>query len=525
MNETPRWDLLPGHPEEFFGLQDPYTRNDLKRSYNVILRRYKPEQFPEEFQRLRAAFEVLEEALRHGTRPTTLGSSPAATQAPVDAASEDSRNDGPSIAERLKALGELGLRAELEGLESRTPSEWIALGLLREVAANAEPLVLHETLMQGIIATQGDDLVVHTLLGACRDPLSTPHAGKLVQTLARWIQEDSPDAGGWFYFASTPLWLSLVRKVPFEKFKSLLERCRERVGIDGNAGYLVLTLRLLRTGALKADSEWIEAAMEDLAERYEDLPGDLREEVDILEWLHAYMDQRESFLARHPGREEWDAALVAILSEEEPEADRAFLVATSAALDEPGRLLEAFPLDTESVGCALTPLYSYSEEVFARSREPEAERSPEQLRRIITPFLFRLEKIGPRTLTGKADELINFVMFALIISGLFIPAALLGSHVSSAWVGGLTILGVVLGFFGGGRIESWLYSKHTGRMYRNVWRAQVREFLEANPMHYHEFIEGVEAQEEKGLTQHFRLASQLHGDAGMALYALSLRFA
>ena len=62
----PQWHLLPDQPEQFFSLTGEYDVRDLKRSYNALIRRFKPEKFPEEFQRIRAAYERLNDALRYG---------------------------------------------------------------------------------------------------------------------------------------------------------------------------------------------------------------------------------------------------------------------------------------------------------------------------------------------------------------------------------------------------------------------------------------------------------------------------
>ncbi|HVW00330.1 MAG TPA: J domain-containing protein, partial [Planctomycetaceae bacterium] len=74
----PDWSLLPHDPEKFFGLDEFYDRRDLKRAYNQYLKRFKPEKHPEEFQRLRAAYEGLEQRLRYGA-----GMSPPAVAIPT----------------------------------------------------------------------------------------------------------------------------------------------------------------------------------------------------------------------------------------------------------------------------------------------------------------------------------------------------------------------------------------------------------------------------------------------------------
>ena len=51
-----------------------HDRRELKRSYNALLRRYKPEKFPQEFQRIRAAYEQLEANMRYGQATSSFGS-------------------------------------------------------------------------------------------------------------------------------------------------------------------------------------------------------------------------------------------------------------------------------------------------------------------------------------------------------------------------------------------------------------------------------------------------------------------
>ena len=62
----PRWELVSDDPVGFFGLPTGFDRKDLKRAYNALLRRYKPDKYPQEFQKLRAAFEQLDGELRYG---------------------------------------------------------------------------------------------------------------------------------------------------------------------------------------------------------------------------------------------------------------------------------------------------------------------------------------------------------------------------------------------------------------------------------------------------------------------------
>src|SRR5262249_22479295 len=62
-DDAPDWKLLHGDLEAFFGLPAGYGRRELKLAYAALIKIYKPEQRPEEFQLIRAAYDTLEARL------------------------------------------------------------------------------------------------------------------------------------------------------------------------------------------------------------------------------------------------------------------------------------------------------------------------------------------------------------------------------------------------------------------------------------------------------------------------------
>src|SRR3954453_7912244 len=64
--DEPDWSLLPREPVRFFGVGEGFDRRELKRAYNELIRRFKPEKHPQEFQRIRAAFEQIDSGIRYG---------------------------------------------------------------------------------------------------------------------------------------------------------------------------------------------------------------------------------------------------------------------------------------------------------------------------------------------------------------------------------------------------------------------------------------------------------------------------
>ncbi|MDX1970316.1 MAG: J domain-containing protein, partial [Planctomycetaceae bacterium] len=60
----PAWNCLPHDPQGFFGLPATFDRQDLKRQYNRLIKQFKPEKYPQEFQKIRAAYDALDQRLR-----------------------------------------------------------------------------------------------------------------------------------------------------------------------------------------------------------------------------------------------------------------------------------------------------------------------------------------------------------------------------------------------------------------------------------------------------------------------------
>ena len=55
--------LWPSEPNALFGLDADASRRDLKRAYTRLIRRFKPEHFPDQFRRLREAYDAFDQML------------------------------------------------------------------------------------------------------------------------------------------------------------------------------------------------------------------------------------------------------------------------------------------------------------------------------------------------------------------------------------------------------------------------------------------------------------------------------
>src|SRR5438132_3817785 len=127
-DDVSKW---PDDPYELFGVPRTVTPRDLKRAYTRLIRAYKPEQFPEQFRRIRAAYESIlryaelfgrfEEAPPPADEPTVRpGPPPVADDVPPSPPAP-APDDLDAIWERAVNGDEAGAYAALREAHQRHP--------------------------------------------------------------------------------------------------------------------------------------------------------------------------------------------------------------------------------------------------------------------------------------------------------------------------------------------------------------------------------------------------------------------
>lgn len=84
----------PTDPYAVLGIAPGLTQRDLKKAYTALIRRYRPEDEPEKFRRIRDAFEMIQQHLKWYNPPPPIDDPPPLEPAPPPA--EIARNDTPS---------------------------------------------------------------------------------------------------------------------------------------------------------------------------------------------------------------------------------------------------------------------------------------------------------------------------------------------------------------------------------------------------------------------------------------------
>jgi hypothetical protein len=341
MSEDPPWELLPGDPLGFFGLAPGAAPEELRRRYTALLRRFRPERHPQEFQRLRAAYEAAEARLRASppARPVSPSSELSAAE---PACAMSASESAPHFAAPLELLQAV-LRADArhaDALESEARDERFVRGLLAALAAHPESFELS------------------AVLGAF---LALP---RVRRAPLRWLQVLEALAHEELYVEhALPLWLLWMRSVPFEQFRADYEPQRRRCA-RGGLELHHLRLRLLRAAVFVADSAW-------LAREYEEvsavpLPREralFDVEMELIEALLEHRAEREHFLVGSPLRARIDDTLAVIADAELEEAGPAMLALLEELALAGPEVLRAFP---EEGGPGLPALRAF--ELFLRSQ-------------------------------------------------------------------------------------------------------------------------------------------------------------
>lgn len=545
----PQWDLLPDQPEQFFSLTGEYDVRDLKRSYNALIRRFKPEKFPEEFQRIRAAYERLNDALRYGetSQSNTLppqtqfdwSAPPAPKQqdhdlpedqatlppagSPAEAANEESAPliDFPELHERVKQESLPELYEELASLPHKTPYDYYALALLSDLQpeeAGSFPLWL----LKGLKAHPEEPALFELLHQYFLTDQSTEGLGKLLVQTSRIVRNDR------FYYLTENAWDRLLRDVPFSQFRQVLEACETNL-LDHEVDHLlVFYVHLLKAALWKADPAWIHRTFAQIDEYHERMSYWLEQEYEFLFLIRSYQEQREEFLNGGPVRKLIDQSIIDYCTQNEPTGDRRFLECQQALVSQRDELLEEFAVPSRGCENAVYLWETIAADVSQRIATDWLPDDPATLREQTFHLAGQLFAEREGAEYRKAVK-IPTLAFALIFLLSMIVALLLLINKPDSISGSLLIVGCLLLFNGVAFIISVVVADMVTReFYLSWWRRQLMTFYQSHwfplpylaaelkrlngaPIGKHRF---------KGLGE---VANMVHNDAGLWFYSTAQR--
>lgn len=545
----PRWELLPHEPRLFFALADDFELRDLKRSYNQLVKRFKPEKFPVEFQRIRAAYEELNDERRYsvdgglrrsgrqirdpqpdrpppppGPEPTAMKEQQLATPAdrPEIAHSE-------SLPEGVADVQPSALYEELKHISLKTAGNYVSLALLSDVVAPDVPgESFHDWLLAGL-ATEPRDLALTRLLRASLTT-TTLSLETLSALLLRAVHVLPADR---FQYATERAWDRLLREGTFDQFRDCLEQCGARLGREVDHSQLVFYIHVLKLALWDADDAFIEELRTSIEDHFHALDDSSQREYELVSQLLDYRAQRAAFVARGECCARIDAALRDWCRLPEPQGDASVLDCQYFLSSRGQKLLDEFPDHRADLSFVILPWeYAVSDVLERLSDLPEHEEGA--VAHHTRAFMIRAMRRRTRSLTYYFDlflivlaiELFVFAAVGVIAFAIHALVALGRQH----WLrlladAMLLVLSAVIGVVG--PVVLFVYCRRLTRQdYRPARRALIG-LLRVAPLRAGDLADALAArdgekfEDDSLIVDTDLVAEPLRNDAALEIFSLA----
>lgn len=497
--DNPQWDLLPDQPEPFFGLSGEYDVRDLKRSYNAFIRKFKPEKYPAEFQKIRAAYERLDDALRYGETSSPNqntadwhfnwsevlqeqqepGSPAVPPQPSVDANSDHADaepvflSDEQPLHERVRTERLLDLYQELKTLPIKTPYEYYTLAFLSDfLEGHSQSFPMW--LLKGLKAHPGDPALFELLHQYFVTSDSLEGMDELLVNTSRVVRSDR------FYYLTENAWDRLLRNAPFHTFRHTLEACEANL-LDYQVDHLlVFYIHILKAALWKADRVWLASTFSLIETNLRRLPPWLEYEFHFLDLIRVYQQEREVFLTGGPLRTTIDQAIRDYCTQSEQQADQSFLECQQLLVSQRNELLEEFDVTHPECETIQIIWEKIADDVFERINTGPVAPSPESLQQRTHRLVAQLSEEGTGGDYRRSVKIprLGFLLFlAVSIMVSLLGLVLIGDAINGPYL----IIGCLLILNGIVFVISSVISEHVIRaFYLSWWRQSLMQFYQSD---------------------------------------------
>ncbi len=508
----PRWDLVHD-PVAFFGLEGDFDRKQLKRAYKKLVLRFRPEEHPEEFQKIRTAYEALERELTYGI-PRTPAPMPLRQLSMATRGSETTEPDRPWI-DRIRETTPQALVEELQNKSHASEEELITLALLSDMQDTTCSKTYAGWLIHALERYPSSRAVQQLLRACCHGNEGKAQAETLVQQLA-----DSR-LSAWIYgWLSEPLWIHLVQTLTTREFDRLSKDCRARLRAPDLNALAILEINVLRAGVLCADFPWVEERRRWIEQNCYEIPEPAEYNLEAIDAMLRYRKFRDEYLTSgRAARQELDAVLVAWTRSDSFALDTTFQRwQRSVRAQGADWFLAMGPEDDTTHALAFEALGWVAWEV--RSRIPSAAPPIDMLQESVQNLAYALQKrcrgkpSTPRSLEHLA------LIFVVILGTLGITIGfvrIMGLAEWSLWSGPVSFLGILLA------IRPWSRSinrRFEVKCQRTVYRPELMRYLEETNHPLSNVLEIV--QRSTGDEVIAKVVMRLQTDYALKIYAFAV---
>lgn len=543
MNESPSpdWTRLPQDPVRFFELSDDFDRKQLRRSYSRLIRAYKPETHPEEFQRIREAYELLDGQLRYGRPATSRGEVLARDWAEAVASKADA-GDGqqptqgstgaqpggpvsPPLWQRVASQSPRELYRELFESTSKSPYDYYALAVLSDLVDRKKPLAFLTWLLKGLSEHREDPGLMRLAAEYFRSDLPEEAIEKTLLATSQVVASDR------FYFLTERLWDRFLASQPFALVQATLQKCEDRLRDHRLAGKLAFYIHFLRGALWKADEQWVQERVNWLEAHAGDVGPMLEQDLEFTLLVNEYRQAADAFLDGSPIRRLMDEAIRGYCSSDPVAATHRVIECQDQIARDAQGVMEAFPVvAAPTTNLALMLYRIVSAQVSDEVGADAGGSSPREVERQSLLMLKEMRQEVPKLINRSAlQRLMTHIGCGatLAIGPMILLWGLVPAWVFAAWAPiALALYRYALAPLW---TEPWLeqrLEKQFRAVYATAWRPRIFRYFQAISAPVGDAIAvTMSAAEQVGDQDWFSWVLELvSGDEGVLLYAEAQRF-
>lgn len=481
------WNLLPNKPREFFELDEDFTRRDLKRSYNRYLKMFKPEKYPEEFKKIRAAYELLEENLAYGTPlpqgliDTSFESTDEQTDWEVliqEQKTEPSRkkkqgaeniepeqrtddscadnDDGyeviiqeqktsintenlcetdPFAEELLKNIDK-----ETEPSFQETKNNPVKLKSSEDIISliNNDDLQLPEKYLYGAFIKESEDGEESFLKFLLEGHKLFPDDYRLNYALEKYCRSKEKELSAdriltllddalskKFFQISEPVWIAFFKEHGFEGFTKKLKECKNSRSYNDPNELTIFNVRLCRRFFFRMDLVYVKDKIHDAEEYYEGLSYDIQSDIDFVLNLIEYHLIKEDFRHhKHQYCRHLHDLLVDWCELESTEATKKALSFLSQ--HQHMKSLESFKINDDKYDAFWSLFSSIITDLEYEVDWSNNQYDDEEKEMKVREFLLVLEKKTEQSFMGTMFPFTYILFFGVHLAIILLPAIIIG---------------------------------------------------------------------------------------------------
>lgn len=484
------WDRLPNDPTGFFRLDAGFDRKDLKRSYGRLIRIYKPETHPAEFQRIREAYESLETELRYGAareldreqcaaweNPRSVPTeSQSPMQSPANDASVPLSTQAPDVEVDPAAYYE-----HLRVLNGKSPQAYYELAILSDICDRDDPQRFVKWLLTGVKQYPADPGLLRLLREHLANDVDLESAYSILLTLSKIVPPSS------FFPTSEPLWERVFREASFQTYSRLLNTCESNFRQRLSVHHLIFYIHSMKRMAWTADADWIQEKWHWIQSHGSEIPNGFDQDLEFIDLLLAYLQIDREKIGDNEVRQSIDEMLRAYCMDPELIAAGKTVEVHDAIARSSQRFMETFPASNSKEDYRLLLLAQMAaSDVMDQLNISLSERSSESLMRqadlAVAELRKEYEKLE-RSLGRMENQKVVLPFYAIMLLPLFLSWGMgdkgIFAILSVIWI--LVLSVVYFAFFKRLVVKPWV-DKKVGAMcmqaYEQAFRPRLFQYVQ-----------------------------------------------